>query len=173
VNVGVYADSSVGKDGIFVTGSTNTQNVGAAISVTGLAAGTYDIFVTGLNSNTTSSTVSRQQAAFAAVSASLPTSLTGISSELFTNGGLVNDLTPTGWTSAWVEGVNYAKISVSVSALTDRVTIFTLGSLISPATTDARGFLNSVMIAPIPEPSAFAALAGLGALGLAALRRRR
>jgi hypothetical protein len=43
-----------------------------------------------------------------------------------------------------------------------------------PSVTNAPNVgLDDVTFSAIPEPSAFAALAGLGALGLAATRRRR
>jgi hypothetical protein len=74
------------------------------------------------------------------------------------------------FTGSWVEGSNYIKLSVSITSGDF------LNLAIAGGGSENRGFLNSVQIVnttPVPEPSAFAALAGLGALGLVAVRRRR
>lgn len=49
IMTGVYAGTSPGRDGIFTGSSGNDRAVGVQIG--GLAAGTYDIYVTGRNTN--------------------------------------------------------------------------------------------------------------------------
>lgn len=167
-NTGVYAGDSVGKDGIFGTTTTNPR---IGVQIAGLSAGTYDIYVTARNTKTGNNQPAYDQIVYAGTS-----SVAGNFN--FTSTGFISEtLTyPTGsssasaYTSAWVEGENYVKLSVSITA----------GELIDIAVAGGgtnRGFLNSIQIvnttSQIPEPSSFAALAGLAGLGLAASRRRR
>lgn len=174
INTGVYGDGLVGRDGIFDTtsntGGTNRGSVG--IQVTGLAAGTYDIYVSGRNTSlSTGGTRQETITAYVGVSA-VGTSFDFTGYDFGVNS--FSDLTS--FTSAWVQGENYTKLSVTISS-GQAINIATsgAGSTGGGATIDQRGFLNSVQIvaAPIPEPSASALLAGMVVMLVVLPARRR
>lgn len=155
-NTGVYAGTSVGKDGIYTGSSGNTRYVGFQIG--GLSAGTYDVYVTSRNTNTGSTYnqhlylgASSAAGDFDAVTLSLSGVLT------YADGSTA--------ISSWVEGANYLKFTVTLGAAQylNFGVVGTGGEL--------RGFLNSVQIVTVPEPSSVVLL--LGGLGLLAARRRR
>ncbi|HEY0944177.1 MAG TPA: PEP-CTERM sorting domain-containing protein [Opitutaceae bacterium] len=173
-NTGVYSGTSVGTDGIF--SGSNTSNNSIGLQIGGLAAGTYDIYVTARNTNTGSDATGNSQTVY------LGSSSTSGNFDFGSYGSNASTLTyptkssATLYTASWVEGENYVKLSVTLSAgefLNLAVDGTALGS-----GGDTRGFLNSVQIvstgaSPIPEPSTYAALAGAVVLGLVVLRRRR
>jgi hypothetical protein len=167
-SAGIYAGSSVGTDGIFTTtnGATGVTRVG--MQVGGLQAGTYDIYITARNTNTAALAATYTQTAYIGTSSTLG----NFDFSGFTNLGTLTYANPnasTSFTSTWVQGENYLKLSVTLSA-NDYLNLAIAGG-----GSENRGFLNSVQIVNttiIPEPSAFAAFAGLGALGLVGLRRR-
>lgn len=68
---------------------------------------------------------------------------------------------------------NYSGLTVSGTAITAGLTIGTGLSAYTPTSLSLIGNNIYLNIGAIPEPSTFAALAGLGALGLGATRRRR
>jgi len=150
INTGIYAAGSVGRDGVF--GSTAGHSLG--IQVTGLTAGTYDIYIVGRNTNISDS-VAKSYAVTGAAGVNFdfsgPTPVT------------INysNLTPT---ASWQDGVNYSHHTVVV-AEGSALNIATQGSGV-----ENRGFLNSIQIVQqIPEP----AVAVLLIPGLLAMRRRR
>ena len=134
---GIYAGTSVGKDGIFL-GTSGTRAVG--LQITGLAAGTYDIYITARNTNTTSSQTQSLYVGTAS-SGSGNFDFSGYSKKTLTYAG------NTTATSAWSEDGNYVRFSISLSA----------GEVLNLAcSAPARGFLNSVQItSAIPEPSIY------------------
>ena len=151
VKNGVYGDGSVGRDGIF---GINGQGQSLGIQVTGLKAGTYDIYIVGRNTNISDS-VAKSYAVTGAAGVNFdfsgPTPVT------------INysNLTPT---ASWQDGVNYSHHTVVV-AEGSALNIATQGSGV-----ENRGFLNSIQIVQqIPEP----AVAVLLIPGLLAMRRRR
>lgn len=164
-NTGVYAGNSVGTDGIFSGNASSNQRVGLQIG--GLAAGTYDVYITARNTNTATNSATYTQSLFAGTSASGNFDYTGIgySSSVLT---YTNPTASSIYTDAWGEGQNYAKLSITLTAGQF------LNLAVAGGGADTRGFLNSVQIVgtSIPEPSAYAALGGLAVLGFAALRRR-
>jgi hypothetical protein len=138
---GIYAGTSVGTDAIFL-GTSGTRAVG--LQITGLAAGTYDIYIVARNTNTTSpQTQSLYVGTAAAGSGNFDFS--GYDKKMLTYAGNMTA------TSAWSEDANYVRFSVSLSA----------GEVLNLAcSAPARGFLNSVQIVPaIPEPSTYAFVA--------------
>lgn len=170
-NTGVYAGSSVGKDGIFSGAASSTNTVGLQIG--GLSAGTYDIYITARNTNTGQQPSNGySQTALAGKSAGAGDfDFTGYTASTLSYPSNSNTSL---YTTAWVQGENYVKLSITLSS-GEFLNIAVDGAAID-TNGDTRGFLNSVQIvntSAIPEPSAFAALAGLGVLGLAVLRRRR
>lgn len=177
VNHGVYAGTSVGKDGIF-HGSGTTQS-GVAVQVSGLAAGTYDIYVVAINTNSGALFDLRQRVGATASAPVAGTFTPGDTINLTNAGASIGSGDGTGatdYSSAWSEGLNYVKLSVSITAGQSLI-VYSLGipTVAGGLTEETRGFLNSVQIVQtaIPEPSAAAALGGACALGLAAMRRRR
>jgi hypothetical protein len=86
----------------------------------------------------------------------------GASTLLFSSIAGTGNLTVSNWT----QGSDSFRFTADPSAFLGQISINGLGA----SATDMGGYWE---ITAIPEPSAFAALAGLGALGLAASRRRR
>lgn len=154
-NTGIYAGTSVGTDGIFTSSSGNSRAVGFQLS--GLAIGTYDIYVTARN---TSSNANYTQTAFVGTSAAGNFVLggPGMTSETlsFANGSAA--------TASWVEDANYLKFTVTLGA-GDVLNVATLGG-----GGELRGFLNSVQIVAVPEP-AISVMLGLAGV-LVCFRRR-
>lgn len=163
---GVYAGTAPGRDGIF-TGANGTASRFVGLQIGGLGAGTYDIYMTGRNTNTSAG---HTQNFFAGKSASSGNfDATTLSTQVITYFA-----SPTLQNNAWSGSgglVNYAKFSIALSS----------GEFLNLAARggagDARGFLNSIQVvntAAIPEPAAAGFLGGLAALaGAACLRRRR
>lgn len=154
-STGIYGGTSVGRDAIFLT---NSWAIGG--QVTGLAAGTYDIYLTARN--TTYNTNDYKQTAYAGA---------GVAGSNFDYSGYFNSTVTYLKTStapnSWVQGETYMKLTVTLSegqALNFAVIGENAGAV-------DRGFLNSLQIVSVPEPSA--ALLGIGALGVMAVRRRR
>jgi len=164
ITAGVYAGNVAGKDGILPDG-TSADNRAIGFQIGGLSAGTYDIYLTGRNTNI--STAYRMKFYAGASGTSGNFDFSGYSSGLttYTNGA-------TNQTAAWVAGDNYVKLSVTLTS-GEFLNIASLGV----DSAELRGFLNSVQIvntSPIPEPASVALIAGLVALaGVAGLRRRR
>lgn len=161
-NTGIYASTSVGTDGIFSGTNTVTNTVGFQLG--GLAAGTYDIYITARNTSRDDTASSYSQVVKVGTSASSGNfDYSGYSTKTLSYSGSTSS-------SAWVENGNYLKMSVTLTS----------GDFINLAVTgtgaDLRGFLNSVQIvstSAVPEPSTCALLGGVLALGAAFLRRRR
>jgi hypothetical protein len=158
-NSGVYLGTSVGKDAIF--GGAGSTAVGFEMG--GLAAGTYDVYITARNTSLVAASV---QNIYVGVTSSLGDfNYSGYATKSlsYANAGA--------GTTAWTENANYVKFSVSITS-GDYLNLATLGG----ATGELRGFLNSVQIVStgaIPEPSSAAAAAGAVALGCVAFGRRR
>lgn len=171
-NAGIYLNNDIAKSGIFSGNASSNNSVGVQIG--GLSAGTYDIYITARNTNTgQQANNGYTQAIYVGTSA---TSGNFDFSTYTTTDSLVyasNQAPATYLNSAWVEGENYVKLSISITA--GQFLNLAVDGINSGGSGDTRGFLNSVQIVnttTVPEPSAFAALAGLGALGMAGLRRR-
>lgn len=160
---GVYGAGSVGKDATFTTG-TNTR---VGVQIGGLAAGSYDIYVIARNTNLGSaSTASNQQTVYVGAGSAGNFDYSSLSSASLTYGTNASV-----FTSAWIQGENYVKLSVTLSAL-DVLNVAVAGTPLSGGS-ETRGFLNAVQVVAVPEPASFAALAGLAGLALVGTRRRR
>ena len=163
INTGVYADTSVGKDGIFMgTGAAQVRYVGLQIG--GLAAGQYQIYMMGRNTSTDSnvgdqnffygvsgSSGNFDAAGYSYLTVSYPNGASSVSS----------------WVQEGSAGENYVKFTVSLAA----------GQYLNLAVrgggsgTERRGFLNAIEIAQVqvPEPSSLLMLL----IGFAGVNRYR
>ncbi|AHF89587.1 glycosyltransferase family 1 [Opitutaceae bacterium TAV5] len=174
-NSGIYAANTVGRDGIFMTHALTgpARNVGSVgVQVGGLAAGTYDIYISGRNTSLISSSPQETITAWVGVS-----SITGNFDFTDYSSG-ANNFSGSTTTASWIEGENYIKLSVTLtSGQVLNIATSGAGSTGGGSTIDERGFLNSVQIVytgAIPEPSTWATLCGLTVLaGAFVLRRRR
>lgn len=152
INSGVFAGTSVGKDGIFTSAPAGNNLVG--IKVGGLSAGRYEIYVIGANTS--------NGPAYQSPSAFYAAATTNVST--FETSGLTPSatslLTLTSIES-WIEGGSYAKITIDLSEGQYLL-------LVADGTgTEDRGFLNAVQIVAVPEPSVVAfCIVGLLALPL-------
>lgn len=155
----IYAGTSVGRDGIFSGGNSGTARY-TAFQITGLAAGTYDIYVASRNTNNNEN-YTQQVYAGAGVAG---TNFDPVSAA-YASGVITYVNTPGFATSAWVAGQNYAVVRVDLTAGQ------ALNVGVKGGGAELRGFLNSAQIVAVPEPTA-AALLGCGALAFG-LRRRR
>lgn len=159
IKTGIYAGSTAGRDGIYTSVTPDNAYSSIGLQIAGLSTGTYDIYITARNT----STAGHSQLLYAGKSSSAG-NFTYSDYETRT---LSYSGTSTFGTDAWTEGVNYAKLSVTLTS-GEVVNIVSLGGEFQN-----RAFLNSVQIvSSIPEPSTFAFLGGLGALAVAVLRRR-
>ncbi|HWL53915.1 MAG TPA: hypothetical protein VNQ90_15855 [Chthoniobacteraceae bacterium] len=154
IGTGVFAGTSVGRDGIY-RGNVGSQNNQVALKIGGVTAGTYEIYVVGLNTNTRISDQSPMNF-YAAATGDVST---------FDTGGLTPDATTLITANTpWMEGGSYGKITVDLAAGQYLVLVS------DGAGSESRGFLNSVQIVAIPEPSTV--ILGLaGCFSLIALRR--
>lgn len=156
VNTGVFAAGSVGRDGIF--SGTGTQNNRLGLQISGLAPGEYDIYVVSINTNQPGT---RSMEVGAMASGTMTTwDTTG-----FVGANSISNVATD--TSAWVLGTNYMKLSVTLDGTNDVLSIFTNGL----NSAEQRGFLNSVQIVAIPEPSTYALI--FAGLAVAFVVRRR
>ena len=162
VNTGVYTNTSVGRDGIFVGTSGQSRQVGLQLG--GLAAGLYEIYITGRNTSTGNSNSPTFRVGTSASAGNF--NFTGYDAQMLTYPAGV-----TSATAAWVEaggvGENYVIFSVSLAA-DEFINVAVSGSF-----GESRGFLNSMQIASVPEPSTLILMGGcFGALALNRRRRR-
>lgn len=161
----VFSGNSPGRQGIFRSGAGAGNNAAVGASISGLAAGTYTIYVTGRNTNTGANDTpanfylglgGANPASFVFAGAGNTTQSTAAVSHL------VASLNGTTYTS----GVTHAEFTVTI---TEGQSILLASEGTGP--NEARGFLNSIEIVAVPEPSV--AVLGAGGMLLAVMRRRR
>lgn len=165
-STGIYAGTSVARDGIF-TGTSNTDFRAVGLQVGGLTAGTYSIYITGRNTNTTAGQVQNFYAGKSVAATDFSFMTVDYAHEALTFFAAPNaqNNTWSGTTSA-----NYATFTVTLAAGEF------LNLAVKGGTGDQRGFLSMVQIvntSSIPEPSTAGFGAGVVALLGAAFSRRR
>lgn len=151
VNSGIYIGDSVATDGIY---HSNTAAYAVGVQIGGLAAGQYEIYISGRNTNVNGSYAQRFYAS--ASGASTTFDFTSVPVFAVANSG-----------TAWAEGTTYARFNVTLTE-GDVLNLATEGTGTSAA---GRGFLNSVQIVAVPEPSSMGLL-GFGVLTLLLARKR-
>lgn len=154
-------NAAAAKDGLFRNGTSNgSQSAAIGLRIDGLAVGMYTIYLVGRNTN---ATAAAGTVFYASVGATANTfnfsSLAGaVLSNAFTES---ND--------AWIAGNQYNTRTVTITEAGQSMYIAVEGYSV-----DYRGFMNSVEIVSVPEPSVGVLLAGsAGALVIAGTRRRR
>jgi len=155
----IYQGTAPGRDGIFGNGASNTTDVKVGAQITGLAAGTYTVYVTGRNTNNGAASVPETFYVGVAAPTTGTYDFTADASAAATNplnAGLV----------AFEEGVNYASFDVTVA---DGQALYVVAD--GTAGAEPRGFLNTIeLVTPaVPEP----ATAGLLVFAAAPLLGRR
>jgi hypothetical protein len=171
--VGTVFNADPALDSVFV----NNANGVLGVKITGLPAGTYDVYVVAAylgataNNRPAGSTPSRQ-AIWAFTDADL-TTLTYTSSTGTMGTHLQDEILENSTASSWVTGNNYAVVPVTVSAAQPAlyVALSAEAARVGPGTqNENRPFLNLIEV--VPEPSAVCGLLlGLPFIGLS--RRRR
>jgi hypothetical protein len=163
---GVFANStSIGRDGHYAAAGTGdlspTRLMG--VSIGGLSAGTYEIYLVGMNPNLALSTAAGM--GFWAVELS---GTANYDATTLVNAG-AQASTSNSVSSSWIEGSNYGKLTITLSSSSSYLTLISLG------TTEAeqRGFINAIQIVAIPEPAHAVGVFAVVALGGAFVRRQR
>lgn len=160
---GAYAGTSPGRDGIFHGGNATSGSATAVgLQISGLAIGTYDIYIASRN---TSSNANYVQNLYVGT-----TSATGNFSFGSYATQQLSYANPSDKEDSWVLGDNYGKFSISITAVNSVLNLAVMGL---DGTGEERAFLNAVQIVAIPEPSTTAILVGAAGLALAASRRTR
>lgn len=137
---GIYSGTRVARDAIF------NSSTGLSMQISGLAAGKYDIFYVGRNTNrgTTDAYTQTLRAGVGTTTGDFNFSTFDSSTITYPNG---NDRT------TWAVGETYAKLQITLAA----------GNVLNLAFTGtentSRAFLNAVQIAPVPEPASLGGIA--------------
>jgi len=165
---GVYGTVYPGRDSIY--GGNQGTYGGIATRVSGLAQGTYDIYVvgayTGANSGPRPGAASPAQQAVWVFGGANATTLTTNSGALVA--GNMNENLENSTAASWSLNNNYALVRVTLDATNTDLYIVTEGS----ANDSRRGWQSVIQIVSVPEPTV-AGLAGMGMLALGTRRRRR
>lgn len=134
VNTGVYSGNSVGKDGIW------SSHPSLGLQIGGLAAGTYNVYVTARNTNSGNG-LQYTQTVFAGSSQiagnydyTLPS---------YDSASLSYEYSTDHFTNTWIEGNNYLVLSVTL------VSGEYLNIVVKGGGSESRGFFNSVQIVPV------------------------
>jgi hypothetical protein len=161
VNTGVYADTSVGRDGSMMT-NTFTDHRSIGVQVVGLASGEYDVYLTGRNTNYI---VDEHTVNFYAAAAS---TAGGFNFGSYASESTTFAASATDKVSAWqftpgnASANNYVKLTVTLSEANPYLNIGSIGS-------GTNGIFSSIQVVAVPEP---ASLGLVAAMGLIARRRR-
>jgi len=163
LGTGIYANSSASKDGFFwnATGGAAQQTT-LALSIGGLSAGTYQVYMAGRNTNSSFGTGISEQF-YSTITGTTPTSQ---------NTTLLTGTIETNSTSAsFIQGDNYVMLTETITA-GQFLNIYANG-FTGAGVNEDRGFLNYIELVPVaavPEPGSFILLA-MGFVLLALFRK--
>lgn len=160
-STGIYGSADApARD--FIFNSFNSEPWAIGLKVTGLAAGTYKVYVSGANVNGASAGTMNFFADAVAVGAGtfdFSAAPTGAATNLSSAA------------ASWLVDVNYSVLTISISEGQD----LALAASGTGTSSGGRGFLNSleiVRVSSIPEPGTYAViLGGLALAGCVAVRR--
>lgn len=158
VNSGVYAGNSIGRYGIFSNSTANnvdSNRIALGVQISGLAAGTYDIYTLTRNTNTIGGQTFAVHLGTSSTAGDFDFS--GYSNESITMS--------TGATEAWADNSNYLKQTITIAAGQF------LNIAVDGTATQTRGFLNALQIVAVPEPSSLLLI--LPCLAGVMIRRKR
>jgi hypothetical protein len=171
--VGVFAtpgapnNTNLFTDFISASNSNSTTDY-LSLEIGGLAPGDYDIFVVSNQTyNQTAGDNSRTvRAGVGSAGLSDLSSLGTVNTLSYNYTNIVAD------TATWAdaEGKYWTSFRLTIGSTATTNTLY-LGGFRSGD--QQGGVFNAIQIVAVPEPATFSALAGLGALGIASLRRRR
>jgi len=139
LNSGVYAGTSVLRDGIFATGTSAVATNALGLRVDGLPAGEYTVYFAARNSNIGASMTEQM----------FMTNATSASSYAFTNSPSVfqlNAYSGSSPTLTFALGDNYNKMVITLET-GDSLYLACMGT----NSTEKRGFLNFVQIVPVTD----------------------
>lgn len=165
---GVFTNStSIGRDGHYAAYASGTGDPALTrimgVSVAGLGAGTYELYLVGLNPGIAMSTAAGM--GFWAVE--LAGTANYDATALVT--GSPQATSTNSVSASWVEGSNYAKLTFTKTSADSFLTFLAVGQTAA----ETRGFINSIQIVAVPEPASASLLMALvAAAGVVALRRR-
>jgi hypothetical protein len=165
-NTGIYAAGGPGRGGILPASTYSaTSDVSLGLQISGLAVGEYAIYLSGINTNSTSSLADISTTFY--LSTNTAKGADSVNYSDFTSAIQKNTA---GDSTDWVENQSYVQFTVTISSAEDILTLVSKGT-----SGDSRGLLNSLQIIQIPEPSTWFLLVGGGGvlLPLIIMRRRQ
>jgi hypothetical protein len=168
-NTGIYAIGGVAASGIFSSyGGDSTANQALGLQISGLAVGEYKIYLSGLNTNISAGSINYADTTFY-LSTTAAAGATDINYTSFTTTGLQSLPTAAYASTAWEQNLNYVLLDFEITSATDVLTIVSKGTDQS----ERRGFLNTLQIIAIPEPTTCTLLISGGILLTLTIARRR
>lgn len=154
----ILAGTSVGRDGLY---SSNNTKVG--LRVQGLAIGTYDVYVVGWLTSVNDPRDFWAESTLSGQTGGSRNWTIGATAQSVTNSITLD-------TSAWTQGANYVKFTVTTTASLPAISIASgVGAAIGG---QPRAMLNAIQIVAVPEPSAAVIIMSSG-LCMLILRRQR
>ncbi|EIP98876.1 hypothetical protein OpiT1DRAFT_03352 [Opitutaceae bacterium TAV1] len=170
---GVFTnETSIGRDGIRAQSSTPQTEYLVAVAITGLAAGTYDLYLVGINVDAAHPMKFwATEGSLSNTSQPLNNNANNFDASTFITAG-PQATSSNNVTDSWSQNSNFVKLSVTLSGEANSyLTIFALGD--GSAGGDPRGILNAIQIvSQIPEPATIATFAGLAIFFTAFFIRR-
>ncbi len=160
------------KDAAFGGVASNAGYGGVGMRVTGLAFGTYQVYVSAGYIGTTNNGTRPGEANPATFNIwAFSGAGTGFADTTLTTGtfGTPGEVLENSTTASWSQGNNFALLTVTLDA--SNPALYLISENANPASPETRGWLNAVQIVAVPESSSLGLLAGM--VGALAFYRRR